>query len=209
MIAFFNYFVKITGWLVQAIIFRTKVFYENKKIQSGKIKGPAIVVSNHTSVYDYAVYLFVFFFRTIRCQMAEVLYKKRLLRLFLKCMGGIYVNRDSHDFSCLDKSNEILNKKGLVMIFPEGRLPLPEEERPLPFQPGVAMLALMSNAPIIPVYTSGRYFKKSRVKVIIGIPIYANDLIDNSLSDKDNIDIVCKTIRDKIIGLGKLLDEKK
>ena len=209
MIAFFNYFVKITGWLVQAIIFRTKVFYENKKIQSRRIKGPAIAVSNHTSVYDYAVYLFVFFFRTIRCQMAEVLYKKRLLRLFLKCMGGIYVNRDSHDFFCLDKSNEILKKKGLVLIFPEGRLPLPEEERPLPFQPGAAMLALMSNAPIIPVYTSGGYFKKSRVKVIIGTPIYANDLIDNSLSDKDNIDIVCKTIRDKIIGLGKLLDEKK
>ena len=90
MISFFNYFVKITGWIIQKIIFRTKIFYEDKSVQSRRIKGPAIIISNHTSICDYAVYLFVFFFSTLRCQMAEVLYKNKLLGFFLKLMGVYY-----------------------------------------------------------------------------------------------------------------------
>lgn len=209
MIAFFNYFVKITGWLVQKIIFRTKIYYEDKKVQSRRIKGKAIIVSNHTSVYDYAVYLFVFFFTTLRCQMAEILYRKKFLALFLKMMGGIYVNRDVHDLSCLDKSNEILSKGGKVLIFPEGRIPKKDEERPLEFKPGAAILALMSEAPIIPIYTNGIYFTKKRVRVIIGTPIKIENLIDKNLSEKENIDIVNKVIKEKIIELGRMLDEKK
>lgn len=209
MITFFNYFVKITGWLVQKIIFRTKIYYEDKKVQSRRIKGKAIIVSNHTSVYDYAVYLFVFFFTTLRCQMAEILYRKKFLALFLKMMGGIYVNRDVHDLSCLDKSNEILSKGGKVLIFPEGRIPKKDEERPLEFKPGAAILTLMSEAPIIPVYTNGIYFTKKRVMVIIGTPIKIENLIDKNLSEKENIDIVNKAIKEKIIELGRMLDEKK
>lgn len=209
MIAFFNFFVKITGWLVQIIIFRTKIYYEDKKVQSRRIKGKAIIVSNHTSVYDYAVYLFVFFFTTLRCQMAEILYRKKFLALFLKMMGGIYVNRDVHDLSCLDKSNEFLSKGGKVLIFPEGRIPKKDEERPLEFKPGAAILALMSEAPIIPVYTNGIYFTKKRVRVIIGTPIKIENLIDKNLSEKENIDIVNKAIKEKIIELGRMLDEKK
>lgn len=209
MINFFNWFVKITGWLVQLIVFRTKVFYVDKAKQSRKIKGPAIIVSNHTSVWDYAIWLFVFFSRTLRFQMAEVLYKKKVLGLFLKMMGGIYVNRDTHDLSFIDKSNEILRKGGVVGIFPESRLPLPEEERPLPFKESVTQLALLSEKVIIPVYTSGVYFKKSRVRVMIGNPINVSDYIDESLSEKENIDRITKLLREKIIELGQKLDEQR
>ena len=141
--------------------------------------------------------------------MAEILYRKKFLALFLKMMGGIYVNRDVHDLSCLDKSNEILSKGGKVLIFPEGRIPKKDEERPLEFKPGAAILALMSEAPIIPIYTNGIYFTKKRVRVIIGTPIKIGNLIDKNLSEKENIDIVNKVIKEKIIELGRMLDEKK
>ena len=49
MIRFFNGFVKVTGWLVQKIIFRTKIYYEDKSVQSRRIKGKAIISSNHTA----------------------------------------------------------------------------------------------------------------------------------------------------------------
>ena len=209
MISFFNWFVKITGWLVQKITFRTKIYYVNKKVQSRRIKGPAIIVSNHTSVWDYAIYLFVFFSRTLRFQMAEVLYRKKLLGLFLKMMGGIYVNRDTHDLSFIDKSNDILRKGGVVGVFPESRLPLKDEERPLPFKVSVTQLALLSEKTIIPVYTNGVYFKKARVRVMIGEPINVNDYYDESLSEKENIDAITKLLREKIIELGKKLDEQK
>ena len=209
MIRFFNGFVKVTGWLVQKIIFRTKIYYEDKNVQSRHIKGKAIISSNHTSVYDYAVMLFVFLFRTLRYQMAEVLFKKKGLGLFLKCMGGIYVNRDTHDFSFIYKSEEILNKGGVIGTFPESRLPLPNEERPLEFKTSTAYLALLTNTNIIPVYTDGVYFKKVCARVIIGKPIVVSDIVDDNLSEKENIDFINKNLRDKIIDLKRILDEQR
>ena len=123
MIRFFNNFVKATGWPTQLICFRTKVYYENKAVQSRRIRGSAILVSNHTAVYDYAVMLFVFFTRTLRYQMAEVLFGKKVLGPFLKNMGGILVDRDSTNYSFMSESAKILEQGGVVGIFPEGRLP--------------------------------------------------------------------------------------
>lgn len=208
MIAFFNMFVKVTGYLAQKVIFRTKIYYEDKALQSRRIKGKAIIMSNHCSVYDYAVYMFVFFSRTVRYLMAEVLYKKPLLSLFLKMLGGIKVDRDAHTFNFITKSIDVLNKGGVVGVFPESRLPKEGEERPLEFKPSITYLALESESKIIPVYTSGNYFKKSRVRVIIGKPINVLDYYDENLTEKENIDLITKILRQKIIELGNLLNEK-
>ena len=208
LIKFWNAFVKITAYLPQLLIFRTKVYYEDKAAQSRRIKGGAIIISNHTSVWDYAEYLFVFFFRTLRAQMAEVLFEKKPLGLFLKMMGGVRVNRGANDFACVTKSEKILEKGGVVLIFPESRLPLKGEERPLPFKPGAAYLALLSGAPVVPVFTNGKYFSKKRARVIIGKPIYARDLIDDSLSEKENLARITDIMRDRIISLEKQLYEQ-
>ena len=208
MITFFQYFVRITGFIPAMLILRTKVYFEDKRVQSRRIKGQAILMSNHTSVYDYAVFLYVFFFRTLRYQMAEVLYKKKLLGMFLKCMGGIYVNRDSLDFSFMDKSKKLLEKNKVVGVFPESRLPKEGETRPLPFKESITILALESGAPIIPIYTDGQYFTKKRAHVTIGKPIYVKDYYDNAKSRKENIECITSILRDKIIELGKLYEEK-
>lgn len=208
MITFFNYFVKITGWLIQKIVFRTKIYYEDKKIQGRHIKKGGIIISNHTSVYDYACFLFVFFFNTLRYQMAEVLFKKKGLAWFLKCMGGIFVNRNSHDLSFLEKSRTILAKGGVVGIFPESRIPLEGESTPLPFKISVSILALQSDTKIIPIYTDGNYFTKKRARVIIGKPIYFKDHYKEELSEIENIEIFTDLLRSKIISLRNLLNEK-
>ena len=123
MIRFFNTFTKITAYPVQKACFNTKILYEDKSVQNRRIKGPAIVVSNHTSVYDYAVLLFVFFSRTVRYQMAEVLFKKKFLGVFLKMLGGIKVDRGSHDFAFMDKCEKILEKAAAWAFFPKADCP--------------------------------------------------------------------------------------
>ena len=208
MVKFFNWFTKLTAWLVQKLCFRTKVYYEDKKAQGRHVKGPAILISNHTSVYDYAVFLFVFFTRTLRYQMAEVLFKKALLRNFLKLMGGIFVDRDSHDFSFMDKSQAILEKGGVVGIFPESRIPEKDEEKPLEFKPSAAALALAANVPVIPVYTDGVYFKKKRARVIIGKPVYPSELYNSQEDYKTNVENLTKELRSRIIRLGNTLEER-
>jgi 1-acyl-sn-glycerol-3-phosphate acyltransferase len=208
MIRFFNWFTKLTSWVVQKICFRTKIYYENKDEQRRKIKGSAIIISNHTSVYDYAVFLFVFFGRTLRYQMAEVLFKKALLRNFLKCMGGIFVDRDSNDFGFMEQSQKVLEKGGVVGIFPEGRIPKEGEEKPAPFKSGATQLALTANVPIIPIYTNGSYFQKRRARVIIGKPIYVAELYDNQEDYKTNLERITQQLRSRIIDLGNTLEEK-
>lgn len=208
MKAFFNTFVKVTGWLPQKCVFRTKILYEDKKVQSRKIKGPAIIISNHTSVYDYAVFLFVFPCRTLRYQMAEVLFQKKRLGGFLKAMGGIKVERNAFDFGFLEESKAILEKGGVVGIFPESRLPREGEERPLPFKSSAAYLALISGVPVIPLYTNGDYFCKKRAKVVIGKPLFARDMYDSQKDEKTNLLSISEQFRNKVIELGTLLNGK-
>lgn len=209
MIAFFNWLVKITGWPVQKLCFKTKVYYEDKKAQSRRIKGAAIIVSNHTSVYDYAVFMFVFFSRTLRYQMAEVLFRKKGLGRFLKALGGIEVNRETHETACIAKSEKILKKRGVVGIFPEARLPKEGETPPLAFKEGAVTLALSTGVKIIPAYTDGNYFKKGRARVIVGKPVDVRGLYDENKPEKQNVADITEEIRQKIISLGNLLNEKK
>ena len=206
MIRFWNGFVKITGWLPEVVCFRPRVYYEDKSRQSRKIKGPAIVICNHTSVLDYIVLLFVFFGRTLRTQMAEVLFQKKGLRILLKLLGGIRVDRKSRDYGFLDESLKILEKGGVVCVFPESRLPRPGEKRPLPFASSVAYLALTSGVPVIPVYTNGSHFKKERVRVMIGTPIDSTQWLDDTLSEREQLAKISRAYREKIIELGELLE---
>ena len=203
---FCNAFVKITGWPVQFFAFRTKIFYEDRSVQGRKIQGPAILVSNHTSVYDYAVYIFVFITRTLRVVMAEVLFEKPLLGWFLRSLGGIKVDRNTHDFGFVAEAEAVLAKGGVVGIFPESRLPKEGEERPLPFKDSAAYIALRSGAPVIPVVTDGSYFRRKRAHVLIGKPIDLRAL-SAGLTEKEAVQAATKAMRDTIIDLKSKLNE--
>lgn len=207
MIAFFHWFVKITGYIPQRLVFRTKVYYEDKSRQSRRIKGKAIVVCNHQSIYDFAALLFVFPGRTLRALAAEVLYDGRpLLGTLLKCFGMIRVDRDAMDFSFIDQCSGILNKGGVIEIYPEARLPKPGEERPLPFKPSAVHLALETDTPIIPVYSTGKLFCKERNRIIIGTPLNLRELTDESLTPTRNMENLTKKLRGTVIELQNKLE---
>ena len=206
----FNWFVKITGWIPQLILFKTKVNYEEKASQNKRIKGKAIVVSNHNQVMDFAVLMFVFWRRTLRCAAAEILFRKNFIfTLFLKALGCVKVDRNEHDFSFLTKLQQILDKGGVVEMYPESRLPKDGESRPIEFKPSYVYLALESGAPIIPVFSSVKMCAKKRNDVIIGKAINVGDLYDPALSEKENINNINTYVRSKIIELGKQLEESK
>lgn len=207
-IRFVNAFTKITAWPVQRLIFRTKILYEDRRVQGRRIKGSAIIISNHTSVYDYAVMLFVFFSRTLRYQMAEVLFEKKPLGYFLKGLGGIRVDRNNYDFSFLARTERILRNGGVVGIFPESRLARKGEERPLPFKPSAAYLALSADVPVIPVYTNGCYFSRHRAVVLIGKPMDIHVYTDRVSGEKEKIEALTTAMRDKIISLEKEYHER-
>lgn len=207
---FFNWFVKFTGFPLYFIVARPKIYYEDKSVQSRRIRGKAIVISNHTSVWDIGFMIFVFPFRTLRCIIADIMYKKNpVLTLFLKSIGGIKVEREAHNFAFIQKSCDILDKGGVIEIYPEARIPQPDEETPLEFKPSSAYIAVSSGAPIIPVYIDGKYFTKERACAIIGKPIDVLSLYDHSLSEQENLKLITEKLRDKVVELKNELNSRK
>lgn len=207
-INFWHAFTKITAWPVQKLLFRTKIYYEDPAVQKRRISGPAIVISNHTSVFDFAIWLFVFWTRTLRYQMAEVLFRKPVLGPFLRLLGGIRVDRDTKNFGFMAESERLLAEGKVVGVFPEGRLPIKGEEKPLPFKPSAAYLALASGVPVIPCYTNGRYFQWKRARVLIGTPIDPSLLSDSALSERENLTRVSQLLRERIRELEKIYYER-
>lgn len=209
MIAFFHWFVKITGYIPERLVFGTKVYYRDKKRQSRRIKGKAIVVCNHTSVFDFAALMFVFPTRTLRALAAEVLYDGRpVLGTLLKCFGMIRVDRDAKDFSFMDKCARILDRGGIIEIYPESRLPKPGEARPFPFKPSAVYLALETDTPIIPVYSTGKLFCKERNRVIIGTPLNLRDMADEGLTPAQNMENLTEQLRGTVIELKQQLEAR-
>ena len=202
MVALFNYFTKFTSWFLWAMVARSKFHYEDRARQSRKIKGKAIVISNHTSVWDFGALMFLFPFRILRCVVAEIMYKKNpFMTFFLKGLGSVRVDRNNPDFAFIGKCASILEKGGIVEIYPESRINVTPDKDLLPFKPSVTYLALESGAPIIPVYTDGNYFGKGRNHIVVGTPIDVRQLYDESLSEKENIAVITQYLRGKIYEL--------
>ena len=55
---------------------------------------------------------------------------------------------------------------------------------------------------------SGVYFKKQRARVIIGKPFYASELYDSGQDYKTNLNNITQKLRENILSLEKLLEEK-
>lgn len=200
----FTGFTKLTGYLPALLFFKPRIYKESG---AGKLPKSCIIISNHKSLMDFVLYLIVFPFRTIHFLMAEVLYKKgKLFSFMLNSLGGIKVERDGRDFSFLSDSLEVLDKGGTIGIFPEARLPV--NGKPWPFTPSTAFIATHTDAPIVPVYTSGGYSLFKRTTVCIGKPIYVKEHMDSSLSNQEQIDKLTKLLEQKVYALKDLAERR-
>ena len=116
-------FVKLTAAPLYLIGFPFRVYYEDKSVQSRKIKGNAIIISNHFSLFDPVTLCMLFYGRRLRAITAEVLFEKsKLFSWFLNRLGCVKIDRSTIDVSCINKCLQILNDGGVVSMFPEGMI---------------------------------------------------------------------------------------
>ena len=188
---------KVTGYVPGWLFFKPKI----RLAPGAKRRLPknCILVSNHTSLLDFALYLTVFPGRTVRFPMAEILYNKgRAMTVLLDALGGIRVDRDGRDFGFVSECLEVLDGGGTLGIFPQGRLPL--NGKPFPFTVSTAFIATNTDAPIIPVYTGGNYGISRRTDLVIGAPIYVSEYMQPELSRDGQLqqltDMLEKTVYD-------------
>lgn len=173
------------------------------------LKQGGIIVANHRTVMDGLFLAYVFLFREVRVMAAEVLYQKnKPFAWLLHHLGFIKVERSALDLTAVQETAKTLKRGGVVILFPEGRLPLPHEKGSLlRFQPGAVILAHQVGVPILPMHIKGRYIRE-RVSVIIGEPITADTLIDPSLPFQEALTKACETLRQRVVCLGKELERQ-
>lgn len=199
-------FIKITGIIPSLIFLKPKVYKESKKVKRFLPKK-SILMSNHTSLIDFVLYLIVFWTKNIHFLMAEVLFNKgKMFSWFLYKIGGIFVNRDACDFTFVDDSLHVLDRKGVVGVFPQGRLPV--GGKPFPYKPGIVLIALRTDAPIIPVYTDGNYGLFKRAHVMIGEEIYISDYVDSENVTDEDLKRLAKILEDKNFALKDELEKR-
>ncbi len=199
-------FVKVTGIIPALIFMKPRVFLLNKKCRRNLMR-PSILMSNHTSLLDFVLYLVIFPFLSIRFLMAEVLYNKnKFFSAFLNKIGGIRVDRDASDFEFVAQSLEILDNKGIIGIFPEGRLPV--NGKPFPFKSGISFIASKTDAPIIPVYTDGNYGLFKRANVIIGEEIHIDRIIKSREPSPEELQMATEFLQKEIYRLKDELEKR-
>ena len=202
-INFIVFMVKLTGIPMAYLLFKPRIY----RLYKGRLPKNCIFVSNHTSLFDFALYLLIFPFRTIRFLMAEVLFNNRkLLSWFLYSVGGIRVDRDSKNFSFVSDALEVLDKGGTLGIFPEGRLPV--NGKPFPFTVSTAFIASHTDVPIVPIYTQGKYGFFKRAKVVIGEPVYFSDLCKDT-NEKEKLQAATERLQKTVYDLAKQIDPKR
>jgi 1-acyl-sn-glycerol-3-phosphate acyltransferase len=154
--------------------------------------GPAILICNHIAGLD-PILLQASTRRLITWMMAREYFEIPILcRAFTK-LGYIPVSRDGKDASALKAALRTLGRGRVLGLFPEGRIATGRDL--LPFQPGVALLARRTGAPVYPAYLSGNhrsphvarsYLRPAEATVRFGPRIVIGDDPDAATADIAN-----------------------
>jgi 1-acyl-sn-glycerol-3-phosphate acyltransferase len=115
--------------------------------------GPLLLVSNHVSVLDPPL-VGGAAPRPICFMAKEELFRIPLFGRFIRALNARPVRRDGSDMRALKGALALLQEGRALLVFPEGTRGL-EGEPPRAGKPGVGMLAVLSGAPVVPVYVSG------------------------------------------------------
>jgi 1-acyl-sn-glycerol-3-phosphate acyltransferase len=167
--------------------------------------GPVIFCPNHISDSDAAALYATSPRRDIFFMARHELFQTPILGPFLKAYGGIPIKRDSSDRAAIKIAIEKVSSGASLVIFPEGRLSQDGEIQRI--QPGAALIAIKSNATIVPVALhrtnwflpySDLIPKPSRLpaRVIFGKPICSCEVRD--LHGRRAVDLLNERIEGEI-----------
>lgn len=119
----------------------------------------AVVVCNHRSSVD-PFFLQTVTGRKIYWMVAREYVENPLFGWFLKACEVIPVGRSGVDTAATKAALRHTAAKGIVGMFPEGRINMTEQPL-LPCRPGAVVVALKSKVPLLPVYIKGAPYRKT------------------------------------------------
>ncbi|HKB34378.1 MAG TPA: lysophospholipid acyltransferase family protein [Candidatus Dormibacteraeota bacterium] len=166
---FYRLVRRIVGWLVRLLFRVTVTGQENIPAP------PYIIGANHQAWFDPAFIIPFFPEAPVIYTMAkrETVFNREWKRRLLPLIGvfPISPHRGELDEAGLRTVYQVLDRHGVVLIFPEGRYSRGRALRPL--KVGIGYFALQAGVPIVPVTVRGTDVLRpfGRIDVTIGPPI--------------------------------------
>lgn len=116
--------------------------------------GPFLVACNHTTMLDWAAIAYAIP-RPVRFLITRDYYNLPYFRWFCRMGGAIPVRHGRIEATSFRRALAVLEAGEIVGIFPEGRIS--PDGRLLPFQRGVADLALRAHCAVVPATIRGAF----------------------------------------------------
>ena len=197
------------GYPLQAVFFKRKTFYENKKKTNFK-RGGKLIISNHYNLLDYVLTCFIVYPRKLNAVASEEPFKSKITRIGMKFFGTVQANRVTKSMRFIDQSVEIIKKGQLMQIFPEG-MNTPDGKIH-PFHPSYLVIAYRAGCPIVPIVTDGNYGPFKRVTVYIGEEIDVSPFFTSGkrTPTREELAAANEFVFNKVMELrGRIEDEKQ
>jgi 1-acyl-sn-glycerol-3-phosphate acyltransferase len=133
------------------------------------LSGPLIVACNHVSYFDPPA-LGVAMPRPIHYMAKQELFTIPVLGTVITWLNAFPVDRSRGDRAAIKRSLQVLQSGAALGIFPEGTRNTTGEIQP---QLGVALLASLAKAPVLPAFVSGsaKANRFGRIDVAFGEPM--------------------------------------
>jgi 1-acyl-sn-glycerol-3-phosphate acyltransferase len=190
-------------WLFANSFVKHLLCIEKKGMENIPEKGGIIIASNHISVYDPPL-LGLATPRELFYLAKRELFKNKLFAWLITKFNAIPLKRDRFDKFALFQAVEILKSGKVLLLFPEGTRNLGDGF--LKLKPGVGMIALKAQVPIVPVLVENsqklpwNVFKRKKVKIRFGTPIRWSWLKEIS-ANKDGYKKICDEILQRFLAL--------
>ena len=198
-------FVLVTGFIPYLLVYKPKIYYEEGTRRDNRVKGGALIVSNHYLFLDFPMTMFHWFGRRVYCVMLEIVFNHSwFLRFAARIIGGINADRDAKGVRFIEESAEMIRKGRLVQIYPEGKNTT--DGRMHEFRHGYLMIALRTGAPIIPFIIDGNYGVFKRAHAIVGKPINLSEVCSSYDPTKEELEELNRVVWEKCFELKQKLD---
>jgi len=134
-------------------------------------EGAVIIASNHISLLDPPA-VGVLIKRQVHFMAKEELFKVPVLGSLIKSFGAYPVKRGGVSIDAIKSSINLLKSGKMMGIFPEGtRQKANDPNAAAGAKKGTAMIALRSNAVVVPVAIVGGYKLFRRTMIVYGKPV--------------------------------------
>lgn len=190
----FHDFVKFTGMLPVLIDLRLKRIYLDKK-PKGLFKGKYLISANHASFIDPIIIMNTFWSRRVCFVATKQFFIKKFWKIVFRGFGCIEIDKEAPTLKTFNEVGEKLARGHLVSVFPEGRVTNDTELHAL--KSGIVMMAVMNDAPILPIYIVKREKRIKRQVVMIGEKINLADYMASVMPTMDEINNISNLLLEK------------